>query len=66
MTKISTDKDCLKVTLTCNALDATNANGFKEQVKSSISHGIQRAELNLAAVEFMDSSGIGAILIRHC
>jgi len=62
MLVLAPKNDCLAVTVTTGSLDATNANAFKERVKAALVPPIVRAELDLAQVEFMDSSGIGAIL----
>jgi anti-sigma B factor antagonist len=54
--------DCLVVKLTAASLDATNANAFKDEVKATITPSIARVAVDLTVVEFMDSSGIGALL----
>lgn len=55
-------EDCLHIKILVSSLDAANANAFKDQVKTCLSGAVTQAELDLSAVEFMDSSGIGAIL----
>lgn len=54
--------NCLAIKIQVNTLDAANANAFKDEVKTHLNSAIESAELDLSAVEFMDSSGIGAVL----
>jgi anti-sigma B factor antagonist len=62
MIEIAQNESCLAITVTAGYLDATNANVFKEQAKAAVSSEVDHGELDLSAVEFIDSSGIGAIL----
>ncbi|MCH8029137.1 MAG: STAS domain-containing protein [Candidatus Dadabacteria bacterium] len=52
----------LIVKVMAERLDAKNAVEFKEQISDIISEGNERILLNLEGVEFVDSSGLGAIV----
>ncbi|WP_134680258.1 STAS domain-containing protein [Paracoccus ravus] len=43
-------------------IDAAIALAFKDRIRSLVAHGGDRVVLDLSAVEFMDSSGLGAII----
>lgn len=43
-------------------LDATNADGFKTDLKELIDGGLTRIVLDFQKVQFMDSSGLGAVV----
>jgi anti-sigma B factor antagonist len=52
----------LEVTLSVDALDASNATEVKSAFKELSLEGRDRAVVDLAQVDFIDSSGIGALL----
>lgn len=43
-------------------LDAAVATAFKDRVRNLVAHAGTRVTLDLSAVDFMDSSGLGAII----
>jgi len=43
-------------------LDAAVALAFKDKVRSLVAHGGARITLDLSPVDFMDSSGLGAVI----
>jgi len=43
-------------------LDAASVGKFKEHITEVWSKGLERADIDMADVEFIDSSGIGALL----
>jgi anti-sigma B factor antagonist len=43
-------------------LDAASAPGFKREFEAAWRAGVQRVTVDLGAVEFLDSSGVGALL----
>ena len=54
--------DVLIVKLTQQRLDAQEAGSFKEHMLRYISDGHKKIVLDLSRVEFIDSSGLGAIV----
>lgn len=46
-------------------LDAAIATAFKDQVRNLIDDGGPMVTLDLGGVEFMDSSGLGAVIAVH-
>lgn len=52
----------LTVTVLVSRLDAAIARDFKSGVESAWVSGLTQVEINLGAVEFVDSSGVGALL----
>lgn len=52
----------LRVTVLVSRLDAAIARDFKAGVDAAWTNGITAVEIDLASVEFVDSSGIGALL----
>ena len=52
----------LEVTLLVEALDASNATEIKAAFRQLSLEGRERAVVNIAQVNFIDSSGIGALL----
>lgn len=50
------------ITVGCIRLDAAVASEFKAKVESAWKTGVTRVEIDLGAVEFVDSSGVGALL----
>lgn len=58
----STSGECLIVRPLERRIDASTASDFKEKMSEWISAGNRRIVLNLAEVDFIDSSGLGAIV----
>ncbi|RME72496.1 MAG: anti-sigma factor antagonist [Verrucomicrobia bacterium] len=54
--------DLLKITLTLPRLDARVVADFKAAVEEAWSPEVKRVEIDFATVEFLDSSGVGALL----
>lgn len=54
--------DAQIVTVTCDRIDAAIAIQFKEQMRVETEGGPPRVILDLAKVDFIDSSGLGAIV----
>jgi len=52
----------LRVTVLVSRLDAAIVRDFKTGVDAAWTSGITAVEIDLASVEFVDSSGIGALL----
>lgn len=52
----------LNVTVLVSRLDAAIARDFKAGVEAAWMAGLTQVEIDLGAVEFVDSSGIGALL----
>jgi anti-sigma B factor antagonist len=52
----------LRITVGSTRLDAAIAGEFKERVESAWVAAVTRVEINLGAVEFIDSSGVGALI----
>jgi anti-sigma B factor antagonist len=52
----------LRVTVLVTRLDAAIARDFKAGVEAAWTGAVTAVEIDLAAVEFVDSSGIGALL----
>lgn len=50
------------VTVTQNRIDSAAAVGFKDAVKAAARAAEDRVVLDLGAVDFVDSSGLGAII----
>ncbi len=50
------------ITVHCNRIDAAMAIQFKEDMRSETLSGARRVVLDLTNVEFIDSSGLGAIV----
>ena len=50
---------------TPSELTASNANSFRDEVRSRIQSTLRCLDLNLAATRFIDSSGLGALLALH-
>lgn len=55
-------EDELRITLATAQFDAQAAEQFNEAVKSRWSESIQSVSIDMQAVEFIDSSGVGALL----
>ena len=63
MNLTSTVKDgTLIVTVTASRIDSAIAIQFKEEMRLLTEHAPERVILDLSAVEFIDSSGLGAIV----
>ncbi len=56
------DGSALKITLKVPRLDAAVARGFKQECEEAWADGINAVEIDLGVVQFIDSSGIGALL----
>ena len=56
------DNGTLKVELGVNRLDAASSRDFKKEVDQLWSDEVLRVELDFDRVEFIDSSGVGALL----
>ncbi|WP_308442988.1 MULTISPECIES: STAS domain-containing protein [Jannaschia] len=54
--------DVLALTLRETRLDATGALSFKEQMRSAVANHDGRVVLDMHEVQFMDSSGLGALV----
>lgn len=52
----------LRITVGSTRLDAAIAGEFKETVESAWVAAVTRVEINLGSVEFIDSSGVGALI----
>jgi anti-sigma B factor antagonist len=52
----------LEIILGIDSIDASNAAELKSGLNSLDLHGAEHAVIDLSAVEFIDSSGIGALL----
>lgn len=52
----------LQAVLGVNRLDASSARDFKRQVEAIWSPEVSRVELDFDKVDFIDSSGVGALL----
>jgi anti-sigma B factor antagonist len=58
----SVENDLLRVSVPGPRLDAAVARDFKAGVESAWAPGLARMEIDLRAVDFVDSSGVGALL----
>ena len=56
------DGDCLVITVHEKRVDAAVAVRFKDQIRELTDAPSRRVVLNLAEVEFLDSSGLGAVV----
>ena len=54
--------DGLLITVTSTRIDASGAIQFKDQMRELTTDGPARVVLNLEQVDFVDSSGLGAIV----
>jgi len=54
--------DLLRLTITAARLDAASVREFKIAIDSSWSSVVRRVEIDMGSVEFLDSSGVGALL----
>ncbi len=56
------DGDVIIVRPVEQALDAYAATGFREHMTANIQKGVRQVVLDLGAVQFLDSTGLGAIV----
>jgi len=56
------DDGVLKISLGLPRLDAAASSSLKEQLAFDLDPSVQRAEVNMSEVQFIDSSGIGVLL----
>jgi len=56
------EDEVMIVTVTADRIDAAVAIQFKEDMRNATAGGPSRVVLDLAAVQFIDSSGLGAIV----
>ncbi|MDX6765651.1 MAG: STAS domain-containing protein [Candidatus Methylacidiphilales bacterium] len=59
---VETEGTSLRLSVKAERLDAASARIFKQEVESAWPPGAAQVVIDLAAVAFVDSSGIGAIL----
>ncbi|MGB0900402.1 STAS domain-containing protein [Halocynthiibacter sp.] len=57
-----TNGDTLIITASGNRIDAAGAIDFKDKMRKLTEFGPDKIELDLARVEFIDSSGLGAVV----
>lgn len=62
MVTLTVQSNTLEVAVTLDSIDASNANELKSKLKEVDRQGVDRVVLNLSSVDFIDSSGIGALL----
>lgn len=55
-------EDMQIVTVNADRIDAAMAIQFKEELRSETENGSDRVVLDLSAVQFIDSSGLGALV----
>lgn len=59
----STDKsDSVVLTVMASSLDISNANAFREECSPFVADSTGVVELDCSRLEFIDSSGVGALL----
>lgn len=58
----STTGDTQVISVHCDRIDAAMAIQFKEDMRAQTQTGAARVVLDLSTVEFIDSSGLGAIV----
>lgn len=56
------DDGVLRVALGINRLDASASRDFKKQVDAIWSPEVTQVEMNFESVDFIDSSGVGALI----
>lgn len=52
----------MKIGIKTKRLDATNSADFKNELDTNCQGDLQNVEVDLSEIEFIDSSGIGALL----
>lgn len=62
MFEFETQEDGVKIAINAKRFDATNANQFKEEMGSKFNPRPKHVEVDLSQIDFIDSSGIGALL----
>lgn len=62
---VAPGQDIIKVTVEEKRLDAAIATRFKDKMREIVTKGRKPILLDLAQVEFMDSSGLGAVIAVH-
>lgn len=55
-------KDTLRMVVGVNRLDAASSRDFKKEVDALWSDDVAQVEMNFEKVDFIDSSGVGALL----
>lgn len=58
----SSEGDLLRIFVTTSRLDAQVVGDFKAAVEKAWAPEVQRVEIDFEPVEFLDSSGVGALL----
>lgn len=53
----------IKVLKPSGMLDGTNANKFRQQINQLVQEGVNMILIDLKKVSFMDSSGLGALVL---
>ena len=46
-------------------LNASNSNGFREQVQAALADSLKNVEIDLSKAVFIDSCGLGALISIH-
>lgn len=54
--------DVLVMTVLANSLDVTNATAFREEASPLVADSNGKVEVDCSRLEFVDSSGVGALL----
>lgn len=62
---VAPGQDIIKVTVEEKRLDAAIATRFKDKMREIVTKGRKPILLDLGQVEFMDSSGLGAVIAVH-
>lgn len=62
ITDTQTQAGSLRITLKTRRLDAAGARDFKQECEAAWSPGVTAVIIDLEAVDFIDSSGVGALL----
>ena len=65
MFKFEENENVLKIQVSTKRFDATNTEKFKACLEEYSTQPIKYAQVDLASVEFIDSSGVGALLSIH-
>ncbi len=61
----STKQDVLIISPKVKHLDSSVSMEFREEIKNFIQQGHAKMIINLDAVDFIDSSGLGALVLGH-
>lgn len=62
MLEVSVDDQTLLVTINAEALDAANCGQLRDKIKELSLTRVNRAEIDMRQVQFLDSSGAGALI----